>query len=47
MAAAIKTKPQERQPVLINRIEDDTQDIVTAAVFTPNEDGVITVGEDK
>ena len=47
MAAEIKTKPPQRQPVLLNRVEDDTQDVVNHAVFTPNEYGLITVSEDK
>jgi len=47
MAAEIKTKPQQRQPVLLSRIEDDTLDVVTSVDFTTNEDGIITVGEDK
>jgi len=28
-------------------IEDNTLDLVTDVVFTPGEDGIITVGEDK
>ena len=47
MAAEIKTASQQRQPILLSRIEDDTQDVVTDAVFTPNEDGIISVSEDK
>nr|NP_001071921.1 zinc finger protein [Ciona intestinalis]BAE93316.1 zinc finger protein [Ciona intestinalis] len=47
MAAEIMTKPQQRQPILLSRIEDDTQDVVTMAVFTPNEEGIITVSIDK
>jgi len=47
MAAEIKTKPPQRQPVLMNRIEDNTLDITTMAAFTPGEEGLITVSEDK
>ena len=47
MAAEIKTNPQTRQPILLSRIEDDTQDVVVGAVFTPNEDGLISISEDK
>ena len=47
MAAEIKTRSQQRQPILFSRIDDDTIDVVRGAVFTPNEDGLITVSEDK
>ena len=48
MAAQIGLQTsQHMQPVLLSKIEDDTQDVVTGAVFTPNEDGIISVSEDK
>lgn len=47
MAAEIKTKPLQRQPVLMNRIDDPTLDITSMSAFTPGEEGIITVSEDK
>ena len=47
MAAEIKTRPQQRQPVLLNRIDDNSLDITTMMAFTPGEDGLITISEDK
>lgn len=47
MAAEIKTKPPERNPILMSRIEDQTLDITTMSAFTPGEEGLITVSEDR
>jgi len=47
MAAEIKTASLHKQPILLSKIEDDTQDVVTGAIFTPNEDGIISISEDK
>lgn len=47
MAAEIKTKPTQRKPNLIGRVEDDNHDVVTMLVLTPSEEGVITVSEDR
>uniref|UniRef100_A0A4W5NLP2 WD repeat and FYVE domain containing 2 n=1 Tax=Hucho hucho TaxID=62062 RepID=A0A4W5NLP2_9TELE len=46
MAAEIQPKPQTRTPVLLNKIEA-SQDVVNTAVIIPNEDGVISVSEDR
>lgn len=47
MAAEIKTKPKQRKPNLVGRIEDENHDVVTMLALTPSEDGVITVSEDR
>lgn len=47
MAAEIKTKPKQRKPNLIGRIEDENHDVVSMLVITPSEEGVITVSEDR
>lgn len=47
MAAEIKTTPSQKKPNLIGRVEDENHDVVTMLALTPNEDGVITVSEDR
>lgn len=47
MAAEIKTLNTDVKPNLIGKIEDDNHDYVTALTLTPNEDGIITVSEDR
>jgi len=47
MAAEIKTRPQQRQPILLHRIDDNSLDITTMMAFTPGEEGLITISEDK
>ncbi|KAG7261939.1 hypothetical protein CRUP_006998 [Coryphaenoides rupestris] len=46
MAAQPQPAPQTRTPVLLSNI-DAFQDVVTAAVVIPREDGVISVSEDR
>ncbi|XP_054643161.1 WD repeat and FYVE domain-containing protein 2 isoform X1 [Dunckerocampus dactyliophorus] len=46
MAAEIEPRPQVRKPCLLSKIEA-FQDVVSAAVIIPKEDGVISVSEDR
>uniref|UniRef100_A0A3Q2YEB3 Uncharacterized protein n=2 Tax=Hippocampus TaxID=72046 RepID=A0A3Q2YEB3_HIPCM len=46
MAAEIEPRPQVRKPCLLSKI-DAFQDVVSAAVIIPKEDGVISVSEDR
>ena len=41
------TSTNPAQLPLKANIEDNTMDLVADIVFTPGEDGIITVGEDK
>ncbi|XP_037543081.1 WD repeat and FYVE domain-containing protein 2 [Nematolebias whitei] len=43
---AAETRPQARKPCLLSKIEG-FQEVVTAAVIIPKEDGVISVSEDR
>ncbi|XP_049585171.1 WD repeat and FYVE domain-containing protein 2 [Syngnathus scovelli] len=46
MAAETEPRPQVRKPCLLSKI-DAFQDVVSAAVIIPKEDGVISVSEDR
>ncbi|TNN36029.1 WD repeat and FYVE domain-containing protein 2 [Liparis tanakae] len=46
MAAEVQPRPQARKPGLLSKIEA-FQDVVSAAVIIPKEDGVISVSEDR
>uniref|UniRef100_A0A8B9MVB8 WD repeat and FYVE domain-containing protein 2 n=1 Tax=Accipiter nisus TaxID=211598 RepID=A0A8B9MVB8_9AVES len=46
MAAEIHSRPQSSRPVLLSKVEGH-QDVVSAALLIPKEDGVITASEDR
>lgn len=46
MASDTRPQPQARKPCLLSKIEA-FQDVVSAAVIIPKEDGVISVSDDK
>lgn len=46
MASDTRPQPQARKPCLLSKIEA-FQDVVSAAVIIPKEDGVISVSDDR